>query len=138
MNSIPKAHLLIVDDEAVQLKALAETLSLEGYSITGFPSARRALDALRSQEFDLLLTDLMMPEMDGIALLSAAQAIAPEQVAIVMTGHAAIDTAVKAMKAGALDYIVKPFRLNIILPVIRRALGIRGVGRTERLLQGRG
>jgi hypothetical protein len=137
MNATPIAHLLIVDDEALQLKALSETLSLEGYSITGFPSARRALDALREQEFDLLLTDLMMPEMDGIALLQAARAISPDQVAIVMTGHAAIDTAVKAMQAGALDYIVKPFRLNIILPVINRALAVRELRRTNRLLEER-
>src|ERR1700704_5018228 len=137
MNTPPVARLLIVDDESVQLKALSDTLSIEGYSTTGFTSARRALDALRGQEFDLLLTDLMMPEMDGIALLTAARAISPDQVAIVMTGHAAIDTAVKAMQAGALDYIVKPFRLNIILPVINRALSVRELRRTKRQLEER-
>src|SRR6266404_3693402 len=137
MNTTPIARLLIVDDESVQLKALSDTLSIEGYSTTGFTSARRALDALREQEFDLLLTDLMMPEMDGIALLTAARTISPDQVAIIMTGHAAIDTAVKAMQAGALDYIVKPFRLNIILPVINRALSVRELRRTNRQLEAR-
>jgi signal transduction histidine kinase len=137
MNTTPIARLLIVDDEAVQMKALADTLSIEGYSTTGFTSARRALEALREQEFDLLLTDLKMPEMDGIVLLTAARAISPEQVAIVMTGHAAIDTAVKAMQAGALDYIVKPFKLNIILPVINRALSVRELRRSNRRLEER-
>jgi len=131
------ARILIVDDEAAHMKALSDTLSIEGYSTSGFTSARIALDALRQQEFDLLLTDLMMPEMDGIELLSTAHAISPDLVAIVMTGHAAIDTAVKAMQAGALDYIVKPFRLNVILPVLTRALSIRALVRANRELQAR-
>lgn len=125
MTTEPLARLLIVDDESAQMKALCDTLTTEGYSTMGFASARRALEVLREQEFDLLLTDLMMPEMDGIALLAAAREIRPDLVAIVMTGHATIDTAVKAMQAGALDYIVKPFRLNAILPVLNRALSVR-------------
>ena len=137
MNTTPIARLLIVDDEALQMKALSDTLSVEGYATMGFTSALRALDALREQEFDLLLTDLQMPEMDGIALLTAARAISPDQVGIVMTGHAAIDTAVKALQAGALDYIVKPFKLTIILPVIDRALAVRELRRTNRQLQER-
>jgi len=131
------ARILIVDDEAAQMKALSDTLSVEGYSTAGFTSARAALDTLRQQEFDLLLTDLMMPEMDGIELLGSAHAISPDLVAIVMTGHAAIDTAVKAMQAGAIDYIVKPFRLNVMLPVLTRALGIRALVRANRELQAR-
>ncbi|MGH8140338.1 MAG: response regulator [Steroidobacteraceae bacterium] len=135
MNAIPIARLLIVDDESAHMKALCDTLTVEGYSTTGFVSAQRALEALREQEFDLLLTDLMMPEMDGIALLAAARAISPEVVAIVMTGHAAIDTAVKAMQAGALDYIVKPFRLNVMLPVLNRALAMRQLRVANRQLE---
>ena len=84
-----------------------------------------------------MLTDLQMPEMDGIALLTAARAICPDQVAIVMTGHATIDTAVKALQAGALDYIVKPFNLKAILPVINRALAVRELRRTNRQLEER-
>lgn len=131
----PAARLLIVDDEPAQMKALCDTLTVEGYSATGFVSAQRALEALREQQFDLLLTDLMMPEMDGIALLAAARAISPDAVAIVMTGHAAIDTAVKAMQAGALDYIVKPFRLNAMLPVLNRALSMRQLRIANRQLE---
>ena len=118
-------RLLIVDDEATQLKALCDVLKFEGFAPTGFSSAKSALEMLGSREFDLLITDLMMPEMDGIALLEKAREISPNTVTIVMTGHAAIDTAVRAMQAGALDYIVKPFKLNAILPVINRALAVR-------------
>lgn len=125
MNVEPVARILIVDDEAAQMKALCDTLTMEGYATSGFNSARRALEALRKQEFDLLLTDLMMPDMDGIALIGAAREIVPDLVGVMMTGHATIDTAVKAMQAGALDYIVKPFRLNVILPVLNRALAVR-------------
>ena len=80
------ARILIVDDEAAQMKALCDTLGYEGYATTGFTSARRALEVLREQEFDLLLTDLMMPEIDGIQLLAAAREIAPDLVGIMMTG----------------------------------------------------
>src|SRR5438477_521024 len=68
----PPAKLLIVDDESAQMAALCDTLEHEGYVTTGFTSAKEALATLRTQKFDLLLTDLMMPEMDGITLLRAA------------------------------------------------------------------
>src|SRR5438094_900901 len=104
MSATRLARLLIVDDEAAQMTALCQTLDEEGYSTTGFTSAKEALAAMPGQQFDLLLTDLMMPEMDGIALLRTAQEIDPELVGIVMTGHGAVQTAVEAMKAGAIDY----------------------------------
>src|SRR3954468_4055591 len=105
----PLAKLLIVDDETAQMTALCKTLELEHYQTVGFSSAREALTALRTQSFDLVLTDMMMPEMDGIALLRHAFEIDPNLVGVVMTGHGTIGTAVEALKAGALDYILKPF-----------------------------
>ena len=125
MNAAARPRLLIVDDEAAQMTALCNTLEDQGYVTTGFTSAKEALAVLRGQEFDLVLTDLMMPEMDGIALLRAAQEMDANLVGIVMTGHGSIDTAVEAMKGGALDYIRKPFKLSVIVPVVARALGVR-------------
>ncbi len=119
------ARLLVVDDEAAQMKALCNTLEYEGYRPTGFTSARQALAQLRPGDHDLLLTDLMMPELDGIELIRSARATDPELAGIVMTGHGSIDTAVAAMQVGALDYVLKPFKLNVILTVIVRALDIR-------------
>ncbi|MGH8319130.1 MAG: sensor histidine kinase [Steroidobacteraceae bacterium] len=133
----PRARLLIVDDEAAQLRALCDTLELEGYAPSGFSSPREALSRLRPDAFDLLLTDLMMPEMNGIELLRAAQGVDRDLAGIVMTGHGTIDTAVKAMQAGALDYIVKPFRLNQMMPVISRALETRRLRRINRELERR-
>src|SRR6266542_196632 len=104
METTPKARLLIVDDEARLMIALCNTLRDEGYDVTGVTSGAEALRKAGTGEFDVLLTDLMMPEMDGIALLRAALEREPELVGIVMTAHGTISTAVEAMKAGAMDY----------------------------------
>ena len=125
MNATPHARLLIVDDEQRQMTALCETLNDHGYHTTGFASSKAALAAVEKGKFDLLLTDLMMPEMDGISLLRAAHDMDSDLVGIVMTGQGTIDSAVEAMKAGALDYILKPFKLSVVLPVLSRALTVR-------------
>jgi two-component system sensor histidine kinase/response regulator len=131
------ARLLIVDDEAAQLRALCDTLRLEGYVTQGYSSGQQALASLSAGDFDLLLTDLMMPEMDGITLIDAAKKIDPAIGTLVMTGHGTIDTAVRAMQGGALDYILKPFKLNVILPVIARALDVQRLRRENAELHAR-
>lgn len=125
MSIASSPSILIVDDETPQMEALCNTLCDEGYFTRGFVSAKDALLALRKQRFDLLLTDMMMPEMDGITLLRAALEMDPNLVGVMMTGHGTIDTAVQAMKTGALDYILKPFDLTVVLPVLTRALAMR-------------
>jgi signal transduction histidine kinase len=127
MPDTPVARLLIVDDEAAQMKAVHTTLQAEGYSVIGFTSALAALAALRESVFDLVITDLTMPEMDGVAFLRAALEIDPTLAGIVMTGHGTFDTAVQAMQAGAIDYILKPFRLTALLSVLTRSLAVRRV-----------
>jgi len=107
------------------MKALCDTLGDHHFETTGFSSASAALAELEKTEFDLLLTDLMMPEMNGIELLQTALKKRPGLVGIIMTGEGTIATAVEAMKSGALDYILKPFKLSAILPVLDRALAVR-------------
>jgi hypothetical protein len=131
------ARLLVVDDEMAQMKALCTTLEIEGYQTTGYSSPQAALENLRAGEHELLLTDLMMPDLDGIGLIKAARAIDPEIAGVVMTGHGTIDTAVAAMQVGALDYVLKPFKLNAILTVIGRALDIRRLRLENAALQRR-
>lgn len=133
----PGAHILVVDDEAPQMRALCDTLESEGYRATGFSSSAQALQGLRAGDHEVLLTDLMMPEMDGIALIKAARKVDPDLAGIVMTGHGTIDTAVAAMQVGALDYVLKPFKLNAILTVLNRALNIRALRIENALLQKR-
>lgn len=121
----PPPRILVADDEVRLMTALRNTLRDQGYEVTGVTSGVEALEALRATPFDLLLTDLMMPEMDGIALLEAALEIDANLVAIMMTGHGTIATAVETMQVGAFDYILKPFKLSAILPVLSRALAVR-------------
>ena len=80
---------------------------------------------MRERSFDLLLADLQMPGTNGIDLMKSAQLVDPTLVAVIMTGHGALETAVAAMKAGALDYIQKPIKLATALPVLERALAVR-------------
>ena len=120
-----KLSLLIVDDEPASMRALCDTLEYEGYRTYGFTSPAEALAAMRERSFDLLLADLQMPGTNGIDLMKSAQIIDPTLVAVIMTGHGALDTAIAAMKAGALDYIQKPIKLTTTLPVIERAIAVR-------------
>jgi signal transduction histidine kinase len=120
-----KLSLLIVDDEPASMRALCDTLEYEGYQTYGHTSAADALAAMRERTFDLLLADLQMPGTNGIDLMKSAQLIDPTLVAVIMTGHGALETAVAAMKAGALDYIQKPIKLATALPVLERALAVR-------------
>ena len=135
MSTAAVAKLLIVDDEAALMTALCNTLQLEDYATTGFTSATEALEHLGQHRYDILLTDLMMPQMDGITFLQAARNIDPDLAAIMMTGHGTIDTAVKALQSGALDYVLKPFRLDTLLPVLTRALTFRRLQIENRELQ---
>jgi DNA-binding NtrC family response regulator len=106
-------------------KALCQTLAERGYHTQGFPTGAEALAALRWTDVDVLLCDLMMPEMDGITLLCTALEIAPDLVGIIMTGQGSIPTAVAAMQVGAYDYVLKPVTLSALLPILSRAMIVR-------------
>src|SRR4249920_638534 len=125
MPKTNQGRILVVDDEVELMKALCDSLSQEGFRVKGLSAPKPALDELRRGEFDLLLSDLMMPEMDGIQLLKQALEIDPNLVGIIMTGQGTIQTAVEAMKSGAFDYILKPFRIQTMLPIVDRAMGVR-------------
>ncbi|MGH9872238.1 MAG: PAS domain S-box protein [Pyrinomonadaceae bacterium] len=124
MNS-SLGKILIVDDEVELKNILVESLTAQGYEADGFTAGDSALEALRIQAFDVLLTDLMMPGIDGLSLLQEAMQIDPNLICIMMTGQGTIQTAVDAMKVGAFDYVLKPFRLQTMLPVLTRAMNTR-------------
>ena len=104
------------------MRALCDTLEYEGYQTYGFTSPNEALAAMRERSFDLLLADLQMPGTNGIDLMKSAQLIDPTLVAVIMTGHGALETAIAAMKAGALDFLTKPVLEDNLIAVVRRAL----------------
>jgi DNA-binding NtrC family response regulator len=130
MAKVNRGRLLIVDDETELRSALCETLADQGYETVGAASGAEGLKALEKQEFDLLLCDLMMPGMDGLRVLNKALEVQAGLVVIIMTGQGTIPTAVEAMKAGAFDYILKPFTLVTMLPILSRAMEVRHL-RTE-------
>jgi len=127
MSDTRPARLLVVDDEAELMHSLCETLAERGYDTTGRTNAQAALEALRTGGFDLLLADLSMPEMDGLTLLREALRIDGLLVVVIMTGDGTIGTAVEAMRSGAYDYILKPFKMGGILPVLQRGLAMRAL-----------
>lgn len=118
-------RLLIVDDEVELMTTLCEILTAENYEVAGFTTGQEGLNALESGSFDILLSDLMMPEMDGIQLLRRALEIDSQLVGIIMTGQGTVQTAVEAMKLGAFDYVLKPFKLQTMLPVFARGMEVR-------------
>lgn len=120
-----RPRILVVDDEAAIVEALCDTLRGHGYQVAGFTDGNVALAGLETDSFDLLLADLTMPGIGGVALLAEAQRRDPDLVGIIMTGDGTIATAVEAMKTGALDYILKPLKLSVVLPVLSRALTMR-------------
>jgi len=123
--------VLIVDDEIDMVGVLHNFLEENGFTVVATLSARKALELLRAHNFDLLIADLVMPEMDGIELLNASWEIDPDLIGIIMTGHGSIESAVDAMKAGAFDYLLKPFEFKMLLPICARAMKVRQLNRSE-------
>ena len=115
-------NILIVDDDPVGLKHLARTLKKEGASITQASSGKDALKKIRHHSFDLILSDLVMEEVDGIDLLKHVKRNTPETEVIILTGYATVATAIEAIKKGAYHYLQKPFRLEELRCVAGNAL----------------
>ncbi len=115
-------RILITEDDTAQREILTDILMASHYDVTACATAKAALDALRQESFHVLLTDLRMPEMDGLELLREAKALRLELEVVVMTAYATIQTAVTAMKEGASDYLAKPFDKDELLVVIAKAI----------------
>ena len=121
---LPKreGRILVVDDEANAREALAELLREEGYEVETAPDGRKALMLLERFDADVVLTDLKMPEIDGLELINRAREIHPNLTFVVMTAFGSIDTAVEAIKRGAENYLTKPLDLSAVTALVERAL----------------
>ena len=117
-----KGRILVADDERPQRDILQMILEAEGYETSTVGNGRQALQAARAQSFDVVLTDLKMPDLNGIELLSELQREQPGLCVILMTAHGTIDSAVDAMRKGAFDYLTKPVEKDELLLVLRRAM----------------
>jgi two-component system response regulator PilR (NtrC family) len=117
-----KARVLVVDDEKSMRDLLSITLEKEGYDVLTAAGGEAAIEALRRDATDAVITDLRMPKVDGLQVLRAATEISPDVAVIVITAVASTETAVEAMKLGAYDYITKPFKLDEVSLIVRNAL----------------
>ncbi|NCD25598.1 MAG: sigma-54-dependent Fis family transcriptional regulator [Deltaproteobacteria bacterium] len=115
-------RILVVDDEAIARDNLALALSRQGHDTVTAASGNEALELLPAGDFDLVLTDLKMEGMDGLALLRTIKERFPDIEVVVLTGYPTVDTAVEAMRAGAYDYLAKPYRLDEARILVRKAL----------------
>ncbi len=120
-------RILVVDDEAILREAIVEALRRAGHEVEGFDAGRPALDRLAAETFHLVITDLKMPGMDGLAVLEEAKRIAADVPVILITAHGTIAGAVEAMKRGAYDYVIKPFQLDELEVLVQRAMDHRGL-----------
>jgi two-component system NtrC family response regulator len=127
--------ILITEDDRVQREIISDILGQSGYDITASDSAETTLEILKERTFELLLTDMRMPGLDGLELLRRAKRLRPEIEVVVMTAHATIRTAVTAMKEGAIDYLEKPFDKDTLLHVINRALERTSLQKENRQLR---
>ncbi len=116
-----KISILIVDDEESVRDSLYNWFIEDGYRVECAENAKKALTLLESDQFDIILADIKMPGMDGLEMLRRIKSIKPDSIVIVMTAFATVDTAVKALKDGAYDYVTKPFDPDDLTHLIRNA-----------------
>ncbi len=116
------ARILVVDDERVIREILAEFLTLEGYVVAAVEDGQKAIEELRLRPYDLVISDLKMPRVSGLQLLEKLAEENINVLTVIMTGFGTVETAIEAMKRGAYDYILKPFKVEEVIHVVQRGL----------------
>ena len=119
--------ILLVDDEERSLEAMSRTLQMMGYQTAGASDPKPAQELLKKGRYDIVITDLIMPGEDGIGLLEFCKKLDPDLPVIILTGYGTVKTAVEAMKKGAFDYVTKPYNVDEIDIIIKRALQQRNL-----------
>ncbi len=127
--------ILVVDDEQSMREFLSIMLSKEGYSVEAVGNAQDCLKYMNQEIVDLVISDIKMPGMDGLQLLDEIRRISPDTLVLMMTAFGSTDTAVEAMKKGAVDYVVKPFKVDEIKIIIRNALDRKHLEQENELLR---
>ncbi|MHB8843440.1 MAG: sigma-54-dependent transcriptional regulator [Nitrospirota bacterium] len=132
---MPKPNILVVDDEKDICRALNIILSKEGYAVTEAYNGEQAVELIRKQTFDIIMTDIKMEKLDGFEVLKQALALTPGTSVIMMTAFASVGSAVEAMRAGAADYITKPFINDDIRLTIKRIVESRNLQMENQILR---
>ncbi len=117
-----EAEILFVDDEGEMRNIVKKYFALIGYKITAVDSGQNALNLMKTKDYWIVITDLMMPKMNGIEFLLAVKERYPETEVVMITGYGAVDSAVEALKFGCYDYIQKPFQLERLKTVVERII----------------
>ena len=123
MKNNESKKILIVDDESEMRVALETTLKREKFQLTCAEDGKQALDKMEDNDFDLILTDVRMPKLNGLELLRAVKERSPKTQVVMMTAYGTIDNAVEAMKEGAFDYLIKGsgFSADVLVSTVKRA-----------------
>ncbi len=134
-----KTKILVIDDEKRMCDSIKVLLSNIGYEVDIALNGRTGIEKLQSTSYDLVITDLMMPELDGFAVMKYIKESCPNTLVIVITGYASVESAVRAIRSGAYDYILKPFDFEIIKISVERAWDKlkleKELGKTRKLAQ---
>ncbi|WP_456433032.1 sigma-54-dependent transcriptional regulator [Thermosulfuriphilus sp.] len=135
VSSTDKAKILLIDDEEVALKNLEYILKKLGHEIVGTTSGVQALEFIKKDDFDVVVTDLRMEKVDGMEILKAVKEKSPETEVIIITAFATVDSAIEAMKAGAYYYIAKPYKIDEVRKVVSEAVEKTRLRRENLLLR---
>jgi two-component system response regulator HydG len=131
----PQNHILVVDDEHGILQSLKKIYERENFRVSITDSGEEALEIVRSERVDLVLSDIMMPKMSGIELLRAVKAISPSIEVVMMTAFGTVENAVDCMRKGAYDFISKPLKRAMVVRSAHRALEHRALIRENQVLR---
>ena len=132
---LPTTRILIVDDEEIVRESLSDWLAADGYAVETAADGPTALERLARGAWSIMLVDLKMPGMDGLAVLEAARKIQPDVTIVMITAFATVETAVKAMRLGAYDYIVKPFDPEELSLLMQKVVAQQAVVRENAILR---
>jgi two-component system response regulator PilR (NtrC family) len=127
--------ILVVEDEEMARESLCELLRAEGFEVFEAGDGKKAIETINQQDLDLILTDLMIPGPDGLAVLEHAREVSPQTLVILMTAHASVETAVAAIRTGAQDYLLKPLIFEDVLRKIQNLMSHRKLAWENQLLR---
>ena len=127
--------VLIIDDEPLMRISISDALKVEGFSVRETGLGKDGITLFRDFSFDVVITDLRLPDLDGIEVLKACKRYSPDTMVILITAHGSVDTAVEAMKYGAYDYITKPFSMDELLLMVKRVIRYKDLEEENLLLK---
>lgn len=129
------ANILVVDDERFIVEAVSQHLKDKGYNVLSYIDSTQALEAIEKQDFDLVLTDLRMPDVSGMDITRAVRAKETDTMVIILTGYATLDSAIESVSLNVYAYLNKPFELRELGEVVERALRVQSLERENKALQ---